>query len=47
MFRVRVRIDPELLRMHEADVRSGLPGLAYIRLDSTPWPVGLEPVIGK
>lgn len=47
MFRVRVRIDPALLRAHEAEVRSGLPGLAYIRLDATPWPAALQPVIGK
>ena len=47
MFRVRVRIDPALLRAHEAQVRSGLPGLAYVRLDATPWPAALEPVIGK
>ncbi len=47
MFRVRVRIDPELLRTHEAQVRSGLPGLAYIRLDTTPWPSAVQPVIGR
>jgi HlyD family secretion protein len=47
MFRVRVRIDPELLRAHEAQVRSGLPGLAYIRLDTTPWPAAVQPVIGR
>jgi HlyD family secretion protein len=33
MFRVRVRIDPELLRAHAERVRTGLPGLAYVRLD--------------
>ena len=47
MFRVRVRIDPGLLIAHQADVRSGLPGLTYIRLDDTPWPAALAPVIGK
>jgi HlyD family secretion protein len=47
MFRVRVRIDPALLRAHEAEVRSGLPGLAYIRLDQTPWPAAVQPVIGQ
>jgi len=45
MFRVRVRIDPALLRAHEGAVRSGLPGLAYIRLDETAWPAALQPVI--
>jgi len=44
MFRIRVRIDPKLLRDHEAEVRSGLPGLAYIRLDpKTAWPANLKP----
>ena len=39
MFRIRVRIDPALLRQHEAEVRSGLPGLTYIRIDAaTAWP---------
>ncbi len=39
MFRVRVRIDPELLKAHAGDVRSGLPGISYVRLDpNTPWP---------
>ena len=47
MFRIRVRIDPALLRAHEAQVRSGLPGLAYVRLDDTPWPAALLPVIVK
>jgi HlyD family secretion protein len=43
MFRIRVRIDPALLRAHEAQVRSGLPGLAYIRIDqNTPWPPTLQ-----
>jgi HlyD family secretion protein len=43
MFRIRVRIDPVLLRAHEAQVRSGLPGLAYIRIDrNTPWPATLQ-----
>lgn len=44
MFRVRVRIDPKLLREHEAEVRSGLPGLAYIRFNpKAEWPPFLEP----
>ena len=44
MFRVRVRIDPELLKAHAARVRSGLPGVAYIRIDPTlAWPPRLQP----
>jgi HlyD family secretion protein len=43
MFRIRVRIDVTLLRAHERQVRSGLPGLTYIRVDpKTAWPAFLE-----
>jgi HlyD family secretion protein len=43
MFRVRVRIDSALLRKHAEDVRSGLPGLAYVRLDpAVAWPERLQ-----
>ncbi len=48
MFRVRVRIDPDLLRAHAEAVRSGLPGIAYVRADpKTPWPQRLQSTIGK
>ncbi len=43
MFRVRVRIAPERSRAHAAQVRSGLPGIAYIRTDpAVPWPDFLQ-----
>ena len=43
MFRVRVRIDPDLLRAHQRDVRTGLPGVAYVRFDrSISWPSWLQ-----
>ena len=43
MFRVRVRINPELLKAHVELVWSGLPGLAYVRTDpNTPWPERLQ-----
>lgn len=43
MFRVRARIPPELLRQHILQVKTGLPGVAYVRLDaSQPWPPELE-----
>lgn len=43
MFRVRVRIDPDLLRRHAEAVRSGLPGLAYVRSDpAVGWPAWLQ-----
>lgn len=39
MFRVRVRIDPERSRAHALAVRSGLPGVAYVRADANvAWP---------
>lgn len=44
MFRVKVRIDPELLARHLADVRTGLPGVAYVRIDpNVAWPAQLQP----
>jgi len=43
MFRIRVRIDPDRLRAHAAQVRSGLPGIAYILIDPhTQWPAALQ-----
>jgi len=43
VFRVRVRIDEALSRAHADAVRSGLPGLAYIRWDpSVAWPARLQ-----
>jgi HlyD family secretion protein len=43
MFRIRVRIDPERLKGREGIVRSGLPGIAYLRTDSsTSWPPHLQ-----
>jgi HlyD family secretion protein len=39
MFRVKVRIDPELLAQHLEKVKTGLPGVAYVRLDpNAAWP---------
>lgn len=43
MFRVKARIDQELLRQHLRQVKTGLPGMAYVRLDSTvEWPPELQ-----
>ncbi|MGX2039845.1 HlyD family secretion protein [Methylocaldum sp. MU1018] len=43
MFRVRARIDPELLKRHLEQVKTGLPGMAYVKLDpAAPWPARLE-----
>ncbi len=43
MFRIRARIDPELLREHITQVKTGLPGMAYVRLDpQAEWPPELQ-----
>ncbi len=44
MFRVRVRIDPDLAQARAAQIRSGLPGLAYVLVDPhVTWPASLQP----
>jgi HlyD family secretion protein len=48
MFRVRVRIDLALLRAHADEVRTGLPGVAYLRLDpKIEWPERLQRILEK
>lgn len=43
MFRIRVRIDADRSRVHAASVRSGLPGVAYLRADpNVLWPKNLQ-----
>jgi HlyD family secretion protein len=43
MFRVRARVSPDLLRQHVERVKTGLPGMAYVRTDpATPWPANLQ-----
>lgn len=43
MFRVKVKIDASLLEKHIEKIKTGLPGMAYIRLDSTKeWPESLN-----
>ncbi|EDT6885416.1 efflux RND transporter periplasmic adaptor subunit [Salmonella enterica subsp. enterica] len=43
MFRVKARIPPELLRQHLEYVKTGLPGIAWVRLDErVPWPDSLS-----
>jgi HlyD family secretion protein len=42
-FQVRARIDPELLRKYESYVKTGLPGVIYVRLDpNVEWPEKLH-----
>ena len=39
MFRVKVKIDPDLLRQHMQRVKTGLPGEAFVRLSANAvWP---------
>lgn len=43
-FRIKAQIDPELLRKYRTQVKTGLPGVAYVRFDShTDWPPALQP----
>lgn len=43
MFRVKARIDPALLQKHLSQVKTGVPGMAYLRLDpQVEWPERLQ-----
>ena len=43
MFRVKARIDPELLKEHLEQVKTGVPGMAYLKLDAAAeWPESLH-----
>lgn len=43
MFRVKARLDPALLREHMEQVKTGLPGMAYLKLDAdAEWPEHLR-----
>lgn len=43
MFRVKVKIAPELLKKHVEKVKTGLPGVAYVRMDlNVQWPARLS-----
>lgn len=43
MFRIRAQIPVELLKKHITQVKTGLPGMAYVRLDAAkPWPAHLQ-----
>ncbi len=42
-FRIKARIDSDLLRKYIRSVKTGLPGVAYVRLDAAlPWPEALR-----
>lgn len=43
MFRVKAQVEPELLRKYVRQVKTGLPGTAYIKLDpNAEWPAELQ-----
>ena len=42
-FRIKAHIPPEVLKKYVRDVKTGLPGMAYVQLDpQAPWPANLE-----
>lgn len=42
-FRIKAHIDPELLKKYIRDVKTGLPGVAYVQLDpKVEWPAHLQ-----
>ena len=43
MFRVKAQIDPKLLQQHLQQVKTGVPGVAWLKLDAdAAWPANLE-----
>ena len=43
MFRVKVQIDPELLATHADIMKTGVPGITYVRLGANVvWPEQLQ-----
>ena len=43
MFRIKARIAPELLRKYVQHVKTGLPGMAYVKIDpAAQWPARLQ-----
>ena len=48
MFRVKAHIPEDLLRKYIEQVKTGLPGVAYVRLDpNAAWPPRLSQVVGQ
>ena len=43
MFRIKARVESDLLRKYLHQVKTGLPGMAYVRLDkNSEWPPALQ-----
>lgn len=48
MFRVKAHISPDLLKKHIQRVKTGLPGMAYVRLDpAVQWPANLNGTLAQ
>jgi len=48
MFRIKVKIDPQLLKEHVEKVKTGVPGIAYVLLaPATDWPAQLQVKLPK
>lgn len=48
MFRIKLRVNADVLKAHAADVRSGLPGVGYLKLDpAAAWPEKLRGAASK
>lgn len=46
MFRIKAKVDPVLLQKHIQQVKTGLPGVAYIKIDeNAPWPAFLSNLV--
>ena len=46
MFRIKAKIDPVLLQKYIQQVKTGLPGVAYIKIDNNaPWPAFLSNLV--
>jgi HlyD family secretion protein len=46
MFRIKAQLPPELLKKYIRDVKTGLPGVAYVRIDpEAEWPANLQNLI--
>lgn len=46
MFRIKAKIDPVLLQKYIQQVKTGLPGVAYIKIDeNAPWPAFLSNLV--
>lgn len=46
MFRIKAKVDPTLLQKHIQQVKTGLPGVAYIKInENAPWPAFLSNLV--